>query len=212
MPTSSVGVLGAGFEEVVEQENEDDTRELEHDHETGNGADTQPLLRSQDESQYQQDQPSSIEVHAYNFVNGIGSKAAMYFEFAIYFFIFLAVGVGVWQTMDGHENDFSGIEALSVGVFTVEYFIRLIGAGADPAASVKADGTRRNPILSRLRFMVSFYSIVDLLAIVPFYAAYSLPNSIVYEYDEYLRMLRIIRLVKLDKCKFPCTCTTLKSF
>jgi hypothetical protein len=47
--------------------------------------------------------------------------------------------------------------------------------------------------------MVSFYSIVDLLAIVPFYAAIALPNSVVNTYDEYLRMLRIIRLVKLDK-------------
>jgi Ion transport protein len=196
-----IGVLGAGFEEVVEQENEDDTRELEigNDDPDAQDATTQPLLGAPRGLQQQQESPSSLVTRAYNFVNGIGSTASTWFELTMYFFIFLAVAVGVWQTMDGHENDFSRVEGLAVGVFTFEYFIRLVGAGADPIACFKADGTRRNPVMSRLRFMVSFYSIVDLLAIVPFYAALALPNSIVNKYDEYLRMCRIIRLVKLDK-------------
>lgn len=53
--------------------------------------------------------------------------------------------------------------------------------------------------MARLRFVVSFYSVIDLLAIVPFYVALAMPESLVNDYDEYLRMLRILRLVKLDK-------------
>jgi len=46
---------------------------------------------------------------------------------------------------------------------------------------------------------MSFYSIIDLLAILPYYLALALPDSTVDEYDEYLRMARICRLLKLDK-------------
>lgn len=174
-----IGVLGAGFEEVVEQENEDNTEELEfQDHSTRS---TENL-------------GSSVEQAAYNFVNGIGSTAAQYFEKMIYVLIFLAVAVGVWQTLEGQENTFSEVEWGAVIIFTAEYLIRLIGAGADPDFA-KGCGV----VQSRLRFLISFYSIIDLLAIIPFYVAFALPNSIVNDYDEYLRMLRILRLIKLDK-------------
>jgi len=81
-----------------------------------------------------------------------------------------------------------------VCMFTVEYLIRLVAAGADPEF---AKGT--NPVVCRLRYVFSFYSIVDLLAIVPFFVATALPDSIIDQYDEYLRMFRILRLLKLDK-------------
>jgi len=68
-----------------------------------------------------------------------------------------------------------------------------VGAGADPEFSGSGG------VMARLRFVASFYSVIDLLAIVPFYVAVALPESLVNEYDEYLRMLRILRLVKLDK-------------
>jgi hypothetical protein len=175
-----IGVLGAGFEEVVTEENEDNSEELQSgDVSTRSIADEigTPLERS-----------------AYMFVNGMGSKVAASFEFSVYAMIFLAVGVGVWQTIEGHTNDFSPVEWTAILFFTLEYMIRFVGAGADPEFA-KGGGA----ISNRLRFLVSFYSIVDLLAIVPSYIAFALPNSIVNNYDEYFRMLRIIRLVKLDK-------------
>jgi len=104
------------------------------------------------------------------------------------------VAVGIWQTVEGHENDFQNMELVAVIIFTFEYLIRLVGAGADPEF---AKG--RNAFTCRVHFVFSFYSIVDLLAIIPFYLSLALPNSIVDEYDEYLRMLRILRLIKLDK-------------
>jgi hypothetical protein len=51
----------------------------------------------------------------------------------------------------------------------------------------------------RIAFVFSFYAIVDLLAILPFYLAETFPGSWVDRNDEYFRMLRLLRLLKLDK-------------
>jgi voltage-gated potassium channel len=50
-----------------------------------------------------------------------------------------------------------------------------------------------------VHFIFSFYSIIDLLAILPFYVAAALPGSWVDQYAEMFRMLHLLRLVKLDK-------------
>lgn len=174
-----IGLLGAGFEEVVATENEENTEELERGLETANGTARMG---------------SSFEKYVYDFVNGDGSKVAEYFEKSIYVFILGAVAVGCWQTVEGNENAYSGFETLAVIVFTIEYLMRLIGVGSDPEFA-----TGRNALTCRLHFIISFYAVIDMLAIAPFYLAIALPNSFVNEYDEYLRMLRILRLAKLDK-------------
>ena len=174
-----IGLLGAGFEEVVDAENEDNVEELEREEEHTNGTAAVG---------------TSVEKSVYDFVNGDGSKPAQYFELSIYILILGAVAVGCWQTVEGQKDAYSGFETLAVVVFTIEYLMRLIGVGSDPAFA-----TGRNALTCRLRFIVSFYSIIDLFAIAPFYLAIALPNSLVDQYDEYLRMLRILRLVKLDK-------------
>ena len=112
----------------------------------------------------------------------------------IYALILLSVAVGAWQTVDGEENAFVEVEWVAVVVFTIEYLMRLVGTGADPEFAHLG-----GPFVCRLRFSGSFYSVIDLLAIVPCYLALALPNSVVNEYDEYLRMIRILRLIKLDK-------------
>ena len=173
-----IGILGAGFEEVVAEENQDATEELE-------------VVPSASREAHL---GTNIEQACYRFVNGVGSSAASIFETMIYVLIFTAVGVGVLQTVEGHGNDLSLIELLTVIVFSVEYLLRLIGVGADPQF---APG--RNGFTARVRFIFSFYSVIDLFAVVPYYLTVALPGSFVDQYDEYLRMVRIIRLVKLDK-------------
>jgi hypothetical protein len=174
-------VLGAGFEEIVSRENRDNTREL---------GSNSPRSRTSNLAL-----GSLVEQAVYTFIRGVGSPWAVRFELSVYGLILLSVAVGAWQTVAGQETAFQEIEYFAVAVFTVEYVLRLIGVGADPRFSVPGG----SPIASRMRFLVSFYSIIDLLAIIPFYVTLALPNSIVNEYDEYLRMLRILRLVKLDK-------------
>lgn len=174
-----IGILGAGFEQVVQEENEDNREEL---------------TERQAPTVLTEDLGSWVERAAYKFVNGIGSTIAKRFEITIYVLILVTVAVGVWQTVEGQEDAFHQVEWVAVIVFTLEYLIRFVGVGADPEFATKG-----NAFTARSRFLVSFYSVIDLLAIVPFYVVLALPNSFVNEYDEYLRMLRIMRLVKLDK-------------
>ena len=176
-----IGLLGAGFEEVLAAENQDNTDELD----AAAATPSQTSLLG-----------TPLEQACFQFVNGMGSVAARLFETSIYVLIFVAVAIGVWQTVEGHESDLQQIEALAVAVFTVEYVLRLVGVGADPEF---ASTNHSSGITSRLRFMFSFYSLIDLFAIVPYYIVLALPDSLVNDYDEYLRMLRILRLVKLDK-------------
>ena len=76
---------------------------------------------------------------------------------------------------------FDAIELFSVIVFTLEISLRVY---ASPELK-----------MSRLSYLVSFYSLVDLIAVVPYYLAFFSP--ILDRYDEKLRMLRILRLLKL---------------
>ena len=170
-----IGVLGAGFESLVSKEASDTPDEDEEDAENINP-------------------DADVVQFCYNFVNGIGSNAAKWFEIAIYILIIISVAVGILQTVEGQEDTFSWIEWVAVIVFSVEYLIRFVGVPADPLFDNKG-----NWLVCRVRFIFSFYSIIDLLAIVPFYIAVAKPGSWVDNYDEMFRMLRLLRLIKLDK-------------
>jgi len=189
-----IGILGAGFEEIVQEENEDNKEELvaaaEEANRTRHAADQERELE-----EISAELGTFVEHALFTFVNGIGSPVAKAFEASIYILIFLAVGVGCWQTIEGQENAFHEIEWIAIVVFTFEYVLRFIGVGADPEFASPGG----SPINCRLKFLFSFYSIIDLAAIVPFYVSLAMPDSVVNTYDEYLRMLRIVRLLKLDK-------------
>jgi hypothetical protein len=120
---------------------------------------------------------------------------------------------------------FQAIEWVAVIIFTVEYALRFMAApqvenlerGKKELERERAELTKTTEdddalnsegdccpdctswMPSRLAFVFSFYAIVDLLAILPFYLAEAFPGSWVDQNDEYFRMLRLLRLLKLDK-------------
>ena len=85
-----------------------------------------------------------------------------------------------------HEETFRLFDLVSVGIFTLEYLLRLGAAAHDPAYQ----GQR----FARLRYMFSPYALVDLVAIAPFYFAAFIPLDV-----ELLRVLRVLRLMRIFK-------------
>lgn len=173
-----VGVLGAGFGELLTNKYDEslDVEATTDSEETSNVGNI------------------NIQHSIYQFVNGIGSTAGIIFELSIYLLIGVTVSLGIVQTVPGYENFGHQVEWCAVVIFTLEYILRLIGAVADPDFASCSNG-----FMARVNYIFSFYSVIDLLAILPFYYAYMNPDSWINAHDEYLRMMRLIRLLKLDK-------------
>lgn len=82
-----------------------------------------------------------------------------------------------------HVELFSWIEIISVGVFSLEYVMRIA------CAVEKPEPRFRHPVWGRLRYAASPLALIDLLAILPFYLAASTGLD--------LRIFRTLRLLKL---------------
>ena len=99
-------------------------------------------------------------------------------EYTIIFFILLNLAVFILQT-DVNINlmfgkVFNVIEIISVIVFTIEYFLRVI-------------------CLEKFKDIFSPLLMIDLIAILPFYLSFITVNTI------FLRILRLTRLLRLAK-------------
>jgi voltage-gated potassium channel len=85
-----------------------------------------------------------------------------------------------------YHQEFLLFNIFSVVVFTLEYFARIWVSVESPLSE------RSGPTKSRVKYLLSPVSLIDLLAIAPFYL------SFIFAIDlRYLRMLRMIRLLKL---------------
>ena len=83
----------------------------------------------------------------------------------------------------------NAFEIISVVVFTAEYLIRIW--------ICTEDERYQNIVTGRLRFALTFFALIDLLAILPFY----LPAIFVLDlrFIRVLRLLRILRILKLGR-------------
>lgn len=76
-------------------------------------------------------------------------------------------------------------EVFAVGVFSVEYLLRV--------ATATSDARYHRPLLGRLRFMATPLAVIDLLSILPFYMPFVGVNL------TFMRVLRLVRLLKLGR-------------
>ena len=79
-------------------------------------------------------------------------------------------------------------EVFSVVVFTVEYLLRVWSVAANPCFS--------RPVSGRIRWMLTPLAIVDLLAILPFYATV---GRLDLRFLRALRLFRLFRVLKLAR-------------
>jgi voltage-gated potassium channel len=104
--------------------------------------------------------------------------------------ILLSTLVVVLETEQGLYQQYSAFfiafDIFTVAVFTVEYFVRIWACTADPRYA--------HPVRGRLRYAVSFYGVVDLLAVLPFYATLVFPVALLD-----LRFLRVLRLMRFAR-------------
>mgnify|MGYP006269881389 FL=1 len=81
-------------------------------------------------------------------------------------------------------------ELFSIIVFTAEYLIRLLIAPEEPEFK-----DAKNP---RLKYLFSFFAIIDALVILPFYMGSLAPFDL-----RFLRILRLLRILKLLRVLLP---------
>lgn len=122
---------------------------------------------------------------------GSGGRPGYVFDYLIASLIVLNVVAVMLETVDplyvDYELAFVSFERVSVAIFTLEYVGRLWVAPEYP----KYD----HPVWGRLKFALSPYMIIDLLAILPFY----LVVLVDLRFLRALRLIRFLRLLKLTR-------------
>jgi voltage-gated potassium channel len=115
------------------------------------------------------------------------------FNYFMVFLILLNVTVVILETVAWIHLEFfwlfAIIDFISVIIFTIEYILRLWVCTLNPAYS--------HPIKGRLRFMVTPFAIIDLLAILPFYIPFIIHVDL--RFLRILRLFRILRILKLGR-------------
>lgn len=104
----------------------------------------------------------------------------------IIFSVICVVLESVHSFNEQYRDFFFVSELVVVGIFTVEYILRLW--------SCTEDTRYRRPVIGRVRYALTLFVLLDLLAILPFY----LPLFVTLD-ARFLRALRLVRFLRLAK-------------
>ena len=122
----------------------------------------------------------------------IGSKEdfiSKFFDFFIVAMIFLNLFATIFMTFKEsapYTRLLNAIELITIIIFTIEYILRVWTADFLYPGKARAKAS--------LKFIFSFYGIIDLLTFFPFYLPFVFPAGAVA-----FRMLRVIRIFRLFK-------------
>jgi voltage-gated potassium channel len=119
-----------------------------------------------------------------------GSKINLIFDYFIISLIVLNVTAVAFYTVTtvspGFLECLKIFEIFSIVVFTIEYLMRLyVSSITHPA---------KNKFHSALKFILSPYGLIDLLAILPFYVPFIIKVDL-----RFIRMIRLIRFFRIFK-------------
>lgn len=124
-----------------------------------------------------------------------GDRQSRTFDLFILSLIILNVVAMVMETVSpvylAWPALFNGFEIVSVMIFSAEYIVRLWCCVEDPRY--------RHWFKGRLRYAVSFFGLVDLLAILPFYLPFVTGD---FRFIRAIRLFRLFRVLKLARYSF----------
>ncbi|MCP4317573.1 MAG: ion transporter [Hyphomicrobiales bacterium] len=122
-----------------------------------------------------------------------GDWASRICDYGLILLISVNVIAVILETLDPlqqpYRKVFDTLELVSVGIFTMEYSLRIWSAVERHTASGEDTAWK-----SRLRYLVSPMAVIDLLAILPFYLSVIIPVDL-----RFLRVLRLLRVFKLTR-------------
>lgn len=122
-----------------------------------------------------------------------GDKLSAYFDTFIIALIIINAASILVETVESihhaYEPLFDYFELFVVVVFSIEYVLRVW--------SITEEESYQHPVFGRLRYMVSFESLIDLAAILPFFLPYFL--KVDARLSQGLRLLRLLRTFKLAR-------------
>ena len=110
--------------------------------------------------------------------------------------ILSSVAVVILETVqplyEAYAAYFVAFDVFTVAVFTIEYVVRIWACTADPRYH---DGHA-----GRLRYAMSFYGVIDLLAVAPFYVTLLAPVTLLdLRFLRVLRLMRFARILKIGR-------------
>ena len=123
----------------------------------------------------------------------IDTRLELYVKSTLTVLIVLNLAAVILETVPTIERDygsiFYGFELGTVLIFSAEYVLRVW--------SIVENEKYARPVSGRIRYMFSFFAVVDLLAIMPFY----LPAFVSFDlrFLRGFRLLRLLRILKLGQ-------------
>ncbi len=136
--------------------------------------------------------PVSVQLRCYQLLFGKepGDRGRFYLELLILSMIVASIAAIILESVPSLHDQFAvyfhSFEVLSVAFFSVEYLFRLWCA--------PAGRTHLTPTRARLKYVLSFHGVIDLLAIAPFYLhAFGLELDL-----RFMRAVRMLRILKIS--------------
>ncbi len=132
------------------------------------------------------------KIHALVFPSDYGGDLHHHFDNFIVFWVVVSVMQVVLESVESIEyvlaTEFLILDAVAVGIFSVEYLLRLYACVEDPRFAGRFSG--------RVKHVTSFGALIDFLAILPFFLEVFLHHL----FDlRFLRVFRLMRLLKLTR-------------
>ena len=122
-----------------------------------------------------------------------GSKVNLIFDYTIMSLIVINVIALILETVSGIKEPIGPIlrqvEIISVIIFSIEYALRLYVSDLIYPSSSK--------VKSALKFIFSFYGLIDLLAIMPFYLPFLIKIDL--RFIRVVRLMRFLRIFKISR-------------